>query len=125
MMMEDQPMETINRNETPEDEQEELRRLFVRQMIDGLKASSPKASFLAVVQRYLSEIKGNAPAVNPHDALQQLVKPSAVATSDHQLRSLPFPMTDNATSTSSNPKPWDRIEAQPFTGPAFNAPKLT
>lgn len=120
--MTDQPASaapTTIKNETTADEQQELRRLFVSQLIDGLKSPTCKASFLAVVQRFLSETK-ETPTV-PANPLADLVREhggTARTGGDHKL---PFP----TKKTGDDGRPWEKIEAQPYDIPTFNAPKFT
>lgn len=42
-------------NITPEEELEEVRRLFVSKLVDALKEPNPKASLLDVARRYLQD----------------------------------------------------------------------
>jgi hypothetical protein len=66
--------------------------LFVQQLIDGLKASSPKASFLAVVQKFLADNQGTPPALPPlADLAQGGSLPYPTVATSAPPRSVPFP----------------------------------
>ena len=112
------------KNITPEDEVEELRQLLIQQLIDGLKAPSPKASFLAVVQKFLADSNGKPSAPPTMTGLAQgrdLPFPTAPATAAPSAppRSVPFPAKGNQG------QPWESLDKAPYAGPEFNAPKLT
>jgi hypothetical protein len=104
-------------NSTPQDDLGELDKLLVGKMIDGLKAETTTASFLAVVERYLGSrraaMKPQAPTI-PHgpvpfprldpDAYDSAVKPpqknvGALRSALAELGPVPFPKTESDAPT--------------------------
>jgi hypothetical protein len=101
-------------NVTPADDLGELDRLLVNAMIDGLKQDAPKASFLAVVERYLSSRKASLP---PAPA------PLAEAAALRGIPALPFPAQGAPKPTSGPTKQLADDEGR-FADPEFTPPKL-
>lgn len=81
---------------TPDEEREEVRRLFVAKLIDALKEPNPKASLLDVARRYLEQLidPPSAAPVDPESLPFQDDKPVPVTVpfTGVDLEKLPFPV---------------------------------
>jgi hypothetical protein len=105
----------MNTNETPETELAEVRRLFVKAIVDELKSEKPSSAVLNIAQRFIAAERDAMP-LTPATAPAPATTPSAPSR-------FPFPAPAKKTGVADDGdqqsgKPWERLNAAPFASDA-------